>query len=182
MKLRRLFLAAEPHPAVRTLYRSVVDQSRMPVFYARLGVQDSPDGRFDMIVLHMVLLLSRLRQGGKETGALTQNLFDYMFADMDQNLREMGVGDLAVGRRIKAMAQGFYGRLAAYDKAIESGQPQNISASLHRNLYRTGAPTNTQLDVMAAYVLREAEALGRQSLEDLMNGTVRFGEPDLPEV
>ncbi|WP_374466727.1 ubiquinol-cytochrome C chaperone family protein, partial [Ferrovibrio sp.] len=91
------------------LYRAIVAQSRQAGFYREHGVPDSLDGRFDMIVLHSFLVMRRLRRIGAAAEPLSQQLFDLMFADMDSNLREIGVGDLSVGKKVKAMAQAFYG-------------------------------------------------------------------------
>src|SRR5512144_834346 len=114
------------------LYRIIVEQSRLPVFYSELGVRDTPDGRYDMIIAHMILVLRRLKGAPSETRELAQALFDLMFADMDQNLREMGVGDLAVGKRVKNMAKAFYGRLAAYDAALCADDSSALQAALSR--------------------------------------------------
>ena len=92
------------------LYGAVVAQARQVVFYRDLGVPDTVDGRFELIVLHMVLLLRRLNREGDDGAALRQALFDVLLDDMDRSLREMGVGDLGVGRRVKAMGKAFYGR------------------------------------------------------------------------
>ena len=102
--------------SARLLYAAVVARAREPVFYTRFRVPDSLDGRFDMIALHAFLVLRRLKEEGADGAALGQALFDVIFSDMDRSLREMGAGDLGVGRRVKRMARGFYGRIAAYDQ------------------------------------------------------------------
>lgn len=175
-----MFGAPSASSARRTaeeLYRAIVVQARQPIFYTAGGVADTPDGRFDMILLHAALVIRRL--GRETTGSerLAQALFDYMFADLDQNLREMGVGDLAVGKRIKAMARGFYGRLAAYDQAIRASDASALGEALRRNLYRKATPSPAQLAAMATYVLREVAALQAQPLNALAAGTLRFGLP-----
>lgn len=159
------------------LYRAIVLQARQPAFYAIAGVDDTPDGRWDLIVAHAVLVLRRLHRSPEETRALGQALFDLMFADMDQNLREMGVGDLAVGKRIKAMAKAFYGRLAAYDQALSDDDPAPLRAALRRNLYRKMEPQEAQVEMMACYLRREAERLDTQPLATLQAGQLSFGAP-----
>ncbi len=99
-----------------------------------------------------------------------------MFEDMDQNLREMGVGDLGVGRRVKAMAQAFYGRTAAYETASASDDAALVEA-LRRNLYRGTAPGHADVAAMVAYMRREAAALDALDVERLMEGNLRFGAP-----
>ena len=103
------------HDSADQLYRRLVRQARDPVFYLHLGVPDTPDGRFDMIILHAFLVIRRLKAEHERTVGLAQAIFDLMFADMDQNLREMGVGDLGVSKRIKGMAEACYGRTVAYE-------------------------------------------------------------------
>ena len=160
----------------RGLYLSLVAQARQPGFYLQCGVPDTVDGRFDMILLHAFLVLRRLKRDQSRTADLAQALFDMMFADMDRNLREMGVGDLAVGRRIKAMAAAFYGRIAAYQAGLDAGDPV-LAEALKRNLYRKASPDATAIAAVAGYLRREARALDGQPLAGLMAGTVTFGPP-----
>ena len=91
-------------------------QARQPVFYESYGVPDSVDGRFEMIALHCYLLMRRLQAAGDK--ALSQKLFDIFFVSMDQSLREMGVGDLAVPKHMKRMMNGFNGRADGYEQAL----------------------------------------------------------------
>jgi cytochrome b pre-mRNA-processing protein 3 len=100
----------------RRLHAAATAQSRRPEFYQTLGAPDSVDGRFELLTLHIVLLLERLR----EQPAVRQELFDTYVSDLDGALREMGVGDLSMGRRMKQLGQVFYGRAAAFDAAFRS--------------------------------------------------------------
>ncbi|TVR81612.1 MAG: hypothetical protein EA405_08305 [Rhodospirillales bacterium] len=178
MDLLRHFRPSPFEIAARQLYIAAVEQARNPLFYQSCGVPDTPDGRFDMIVIHVVLLLRRMKQDREATSALSQALFDLMFADMDQNLREMGVGDVSVGPRIKAMAKNFYGRLAAYDQALAADAPEGaLEAALRRNLYRKSAPSIDLVAAVADYMRREAEALAAVATDDLCRAAVRFGTP-----
>ena len=102
------------------LYVAIVNQARQPFLFDKFGGPDTVDGRFDMISLHVFLILRKLNNDEYKVKGLSQSLFDTMFADMDRSLREMGAGDLGVGKRVKAMATAFYGRLSAYEKAIEN--------------------------------------------------------------
>src|SRR5215467_3304390 len=113
-----------PPGTIETIYGMIVTQAREPLFYRELGVPDTVDGRFDLILLHLWIVLSRLRaaEAGKEPGqGLSQALFDRFCEDMDDNLREMGVGDLAVPKRMQAFGEAFYGRSRAYDAALVEG-------------------------------------------------------------
>jgi cytochrome b pre-mRNA-processing protein 3 len=148
------------------LYALAVEQARRPEFYSRLGVPDTLDGRFEMIALHVFLLLHRLKQRG-EAPALAQALFDLMFQDMDQNLREIGVGDLSVGKRVKTMAKALYGRCAAYEAGLAEGDA-GLAAALRRNLFGTlDAVEDVVLARFCAYLRREAAALAAQPLGQL---------------
>ena len=157
----------------RQLYGEVVRQARQPVFYGALGVPDTADGRFDLIALHAFLMLRRLRRDHGETRHLAQELFDLMFVDMDENLREMGIGDLSVGKRVKGMAKAFYGRIAAYESGLDDGDAV-LAEALRRNLFRKIEPAEGQVAAMAAYVRRAATALDAVAVDRLMAGNVRF--------
>src|SRR3979411_2634123 len=102
-------------------YRRVVEQARRPGFFTDCGVPDTVDGRFELICLHAFLYLHRLKREQQGAAGLGQRFFDMMFADFDRSLREMGTGDLSVGREIKRMAQAFYGRIEAYGGGLSSG-------------------------------------------------------------
>ncbi|MBI1985372.1 MAG: ubiquinol-cytochrome C chaperone family protein [Rhodospirillales bacterium] len=175
-KLFDFFGAGRLEAPARGLYLSLVAQARQPGFYLQCGVPDTVDGRFDMILLHAFLVLRRLKRDHSRTADLAQALFDLMFADMDRNLREMGVGDLAVGRRVKAMAAAFYGRIAAYEAGLDAGDA-TLAEALKRNLYRKANPDAAAIDAVAAYLRREALALDGQPLAGLMAGAVTFGPP-----
>lgn len=172
----KLFVSRKTHPIAATLYASAVNQARLPIFYQDYGVPDTFDGRFEMISLHTYLVLRRLQMPGSETKALSQALFDTLFADMDRSFREMGVGDLGVGKRVKAMARAFYGRVSAYDEGLV-GKQGAMEAALRRNLYGTTSPTDEQLVNMEAYFRREAARIDTCSIDDLEAGAVSFGTP-----
>jgi len=158
------------------LYASLVAHARRPEFYARAGVPDSVDGRFDMIVLHVVLVLYRLRAEGDAGRDLAQALFDMFFVDMDRNLREMGVGDLAVGSRVKGMAKAFYGRAAAYEAALTEGDSA-LADALRRNLYGTASAKPWELAAMSNYVPRAVASLVGQNGAELLAGRLDFPPP-----
>lgn len=160
--------------SAETLYGAAIRQARQPGFYLDLGVPDTADGRFDMIALHVYLTLRRLKNLGEAGQALAQALFDHMFVDVDRNLREMGVGDLGVGRQVKAMAAGFYGRIAAYDAGLAGGE-EALAQALARNLYRNAEPTALALQSMSRYVAAVAASLETSTVEELLRGAIDFG-------
>lgn len=174
-----IFRRRSAHPPARLLYEGVVAQARRPEFYEQAGVPDSVDGRFELVALHCFLLLRRLRVEGEATARLRQGVFDWMFADMDASLRELGAGDLGVGRRVKHMARGFYGRIAAYDRGLDHGGSM-LPDALRRNLYGTVDPPPALVAAMADYVQAAAARLARQPAAALIRGTVEFGALAFP--
>jgi cytochrome b pre-mRNA-processing protein 3 len=174
--LRRTFTPSPGQLTANALYNTLVAQARQPGFYLAGDVPDTLDGRFDMIVLHAFLVMRRLRDGGASGEALSQALFDEMFADMDRSLREMGVGDMGIGRRVRAMGKAFMGRVKAYEEGLEQGGTA-LEEALARNLYRSGPPAAGAVDRIAAYVRREVAELKAQPLAALMAGEITFGTP-----
>jgi cytochrome b pre-mRNA-processing protein 3 len=160
--------------AVEGLYRSVVDAAREPDFFASLGVPDNLDGRFETLALHTFLVLRRLKPEPAAAG-LSRALTEAFIADMDRSLREMGAADLGVGRRVRAMAQALYGRIKAYDRALEATGDAALEAALRRNLYGTLAmPRVADLAAVARYMRRQHAALAAQPISELQAGRVEF--------
>lgn len=174
MIFSRLFGSKKWEGPARSLYESVVAQARRPEFYRDLGVPDTVDGRFELVALHGYLLLRRLRPMQDGAG-LAQTLFDVIFADMDASLREMGAGDLGVGKRVKVMAKGFYGRMAAYDAGLAGEAP--LTEALRRNLYGTVEPAPDVLAAMAAYLRNATQGLEKQADSGLLAGRATFPNP-----
>lgn len=160
------------------LYSAILEHARLPLFYTDYGVSDTVDGRFDMIVLHAHILFDRLKDGSGEQEQLSQAVFDLMFADMDQNLREMGVGDVGVAKRIKAMAEAFYGRATAYADALKKkDDDHDLIAALKRNLYRKTTPSDIQVTTLATYVRTQVSQFAAQDLADIQKGHISFYMP-----
>ncbi len=175
MILKKLFGPKQEVISAEKIYQSIVAQARTPQFYLEVEVPDTIDGRYEMIALHCFLVLRRLKKSGDKFQSLSQEVFDLMFQDMDQSLREIGVGDLAVGKRIKKMAEVFYGRIIAYEEALEDGD-EPLEVALERNHYGTleVAPSEEILKRMADYVRQNDAYL--ESVEDanLKNGEISF--------
>ena len=167
----------ESHEEVaRGLYGEIVTQARRAAFYRDWGVPDSLDGRFDLILLHVFLVLRRLKDDRAIDPGLGQALFDTLFSDMDQSLREMGAGDLGVGKRVKRMVEAFYGRLEAYEAGLAAGEGL-LEEALRRNLYGTVAAPEEGVEVLAGYVRRQAAKLAEQPAAELLAGRVGFAPP-----
>lgn len=174
--LKRLFASDSNAAPARALYDAAVAQARQPAFYRDLGVPDTIDGRFELITLHVFLILNRLKQGDDDAQALGQAVFNAMFEDMDYSLRELGAGDMGVGPRVKRMAQAFYGRAAAYDAGLSGAA--NLEAAVRRNVFGTvGEPDDRPAAVMSDYIRREAVALAEKEASALLQGRVEFGPP-----
>jgi len=155
------------------IYTTIVEQSRQPGFYLNCGVPDTPEGRFDMIVVHTFLVIRLLKDETGEAADLAQAIFDLLFSDMDQNLREMGTGDMGVGKKIKAMAEAFYGRLKAYEDGL-TGEG-SLEEALDRNLYRNTTPLPAHIEAFALYMRREARQLEERTVPKLLAGDITFG-------
>ena len=157
-------------------YRRVVEQARQPVFFSKYGVPDTLDGRFELICLHAFLYLHRLKADRPQASPFCQGLFDRMFADFDRSLREMGVGDLSVGKHVKRMARAFYGRILSYEAGL-AGDDSVLAAALARNVFGTISAPESDADGMAAYVRCAVRALRSQSAGDLLAGEISFESP-----
>jgi cytochrome b pre-mRNA-processing protein 3 len=173
------FLHRDRHARVgRALYAAAVTAARAPLFYTEIGVADTLDGRFDLIGLHGFLLIRRLGRE-PEGAALAQAVFDAMFADMDASLREMGVGDLSLPARVRAMWEAFHGRAAAYERAFADPDPAALAAALTRNVWRGAAPEGAAARL--ARIARAQDAhLAAQPLAAFAAGTATFLEPAEP--
>jgi cytochrome b pre-mRNA-processing protein 3 len=161
----RLFRSRDPAPE-QAIYAAIVAQARQPDFYSDLGVPDTLEGRYELLMLHGFLYMHRLKNEAPPVKEVAQKVFDSMFTDMDRNLREMGVGDLTVPKKIKKMAQAFYGRLAAYDAALDAGGPALPEAVL-RNVFGGDAEAKANAESLAAYMQRAAAALAGQDIAAL---------------
>lgn len=164
--------------AARRLYVALSAQARRPAFFARWGVPDTLDGRFDCVALHAFLVLDRLkREDSAQAAALAQHLVDTFVEDMDRTVRELGVGDMGVARRVKAMAQALYGRAAVYSAAL-SGDAAALDDALRRNLYGTvESPDSAGVAAMASYVRQAAATLAAGEGAALL-----AGKPEFPEI
>lgn len=159
------------------LYGAAVAAARDPYFYAELGVPDTVDGRFDMVSLHVYLVVRRLGALPEPGPKLAQAVFDAMFSDMDVNLREMGVGDLSVAKRNRAMWEAFHGRAAAYQAALAAGDDGALEEALRRNVWRGAVPGEGDVAGLLARIVRRRDAaLAGQALAGLREGKVHFGE------
>lgn len=160
------------------LYDIAVAHARSEAFY-RNGTADTPEGRFEIIALHIILLIRRGVAEGEGAKPFNQTLFDVMFDDMDAGLRELGVGDTSVPKRIKKMSEAFYGRAKAYGEAIAADDPVALAAALRRNV---ALSEGANLPGWSAYVLACEAHLAALSFADITKtpGQITlFPKPDL---
>jgi cytochrome b pre-mRNA-processing protein 3 len=153
--------------AGEALYEAATRQARQTWFYSELGVPDSPEGRFELYSLHVVLLLHRLRSAGNPAAAETaQALFDTYVSALDHALREMGVGDLSVAKKMRKLGEAFYGRAKAYDAVLAAGDRTELTALIARTVFAEVADPSA--GVLADYVLSSADLLTAQPLDAIM--------------
>lgn len=175
----RLFRPRKDRARVRAVYAVIVAQARQPVFYAELGVPDTLEGRYDMLMLHAFLYMHRLKDEAEPIKDVAQEVFDYMFSDMDRSLREIGIGDLTVPKKIKKMAQAFYGRAAAYDGALVKAGP-DLAAAVQRNVFGGDAAAACGAQAVAEYMRKAAKSLAGQDAESLTQTGPVFVAPAAP--
>jgi cytochrome b pre-mRNA-processing protein 3 len=170
----RLFRHKSQDSIIASLYGAIVAQARAPVFYRDYGVPDTVNGRFEMIALHCVLVLERLEQGTTPRRRLGQAVFDRFCEDMDDSVREIGVGDLAVPRAMRRIGEAFYGRQAAYRAALAAPGDERLAAVLERNVF-AGASNRAGIRRLATYVRAAARRLREQDGFEL--GVLAFPHP-----
>ena len=161
---------------ISVLYGTIVAQARMPCFYQDYAVADTVNGRFDLIVLHLSLVLDRL-SGEPALRELWQGLFDHFCRDMDHNLREMGISDLKVPKEMRRMGEAFYGRAQAYRAALAATDEGALVEAVARNIYG-GAPAAPDAPHRLAVYMKEAvRHLAAQDANALAAGTLHFPDP-----
>jgi cytochrome b pre-mRNA-processing protein 3 len=186
----KLFRWSSPTTSIDDLYGAIVAQARRPAFYSRYGVPDTVEGRFDLIVLHLVLVLAGIGPAGGPAGQdagpdrgdtrdIGQGLFDAFCRDLDGNLREMGVGDLTVPKKMRGFAEAFYGRQAAYLAALAAPDRRELENALARNIF--GATETADGPArLAAYVRTALARFGAQE-QSAFEAALRRGEVAFPE-
>lgn len=162
--------------AVQRLYEAVLAQARSPQFYGPGRVPDTVDGRFDLLALHLALVIRRLQGGDRTNAALAQDLFDAFVRDMDINLRELGASDSRFGKKMRHMVESFYGRAKSYGEALDQEGEGPLCEALSRNLF-DGAAGPEELGRMAAYCRAAAAALAEAEPKAWLSGAAMFPAP-----
>jgi cytochrome b pre-mRNA-processing protein 3 len=164
--------------SIASLYGMIVAQARATPFYRIYGVPDTVNGRFEMVVLHTVLVLRRLESEPVPVRRLGQALFDRFCRDMDGSLREMGVGDLAVPAKMRKIGEAFYGRQAVYVAALAASDPGPLIAALERNVFGAEPGTEPGAGRLATYVRAAAGQLAGQDGQALVRAELTFPDPE----
>ncbi|MDF1720067.1 MAG: ubiquinol-cytochrome C chaperone family protein [Minwuia sp.] len=163
--------------AAHSLYQTAGEQARLPMFYTDWQVEDSFDGRFDLLLIHVHLLIRRANVEARPAPRLAQMLFEVMLKDLDQGLRLSGVGDIGIGHRVKKMSHAYYGRATAYDAALDDEDMDALRDALHRNVYRGRDVSPATLDRLTAYVRENWRVLAAMAFSDLVTGSHTFLPP-----
>ena len=173
--LKRLFRPRQARIAGEALYAGLVDQARQPALYHELGVADRIDARFELYVLHLGLLLARLKGEGEEAAEAGQVVFDTFVGALDDTLRELGVGDLSVAKKMRKLGEAVYGRLIGYQNAVSDGDREALTGLLARAVY--GDEDSLQAaSRLADYALSTHNSLAERRLDDILRGRLDWPE------
>jgi cytochrome b pre-mRNA-processing protein 3 len=171
--LGRLFAPRPEAQAGRALYAAAAAQARSPGLYRDWGTPDTPEGRFELVTMHVALVLLRLKGRGKPAAEISQQLFESFVRSLDDALREMGVGDVVVGKRMKALGEAFYGRMRAYELALAARpDPAELEALVARTALEGARGGDSR--ALAGYAARAADILDATPIEDLLAGRPRW--------
>jgi cytochrome b pre-mRNA-processing protein 3 len=172
--LQRLFRKKAVKATARTIYDQLSTASREPSLYGFGKVADSPDGRFELLALHSAILFARLAKRGEQAEEIAQEVFDILFSAMDHALRELGVGDISVGKRIRKLAESFYGRMAIYHEALaaDQGGQDALAAAIASHVLESPEADHPFAQTLAMRVRSWSRSLAQQSDEVILTGAV----------
>ena len=171
---RLLRRGGERRRTVETLHGRINDASRRPALYEGLGVPDTVEGRFECLCLHVILALRRLNRLPEPGPDIAQDLVNSVFLQLDASLRELGVGDMGVPKRMKKLGAAFYGRAAGYDAALDAGDRDALAAALARNVI---GREEADAGPLADYVRASADVLGAADLAVFLGAGPLFPDP-----
>ena len=142
---------------VKKIYQSIIDNSRSKIFYIDLDIDDSFESRFDLVILHSFIIFQYFIEIDDKKNELSQSLFDFMFNDFENNLREMGFGDIAVNKRMKKFISAFYGRILSYSNSYaeykENNSLLNFSLAIKKNIYNNKNISDEKVNLISNYVV-----------------------------
>jgi cytochrome b pre-mRNA-processing protein 3 len=175
-----LFRRTRKEDTIAALYDAIVAQARSPALYRAYGVPDTVTGRLEMILLHTLLFCRRAGDAAADLRAMAQDVFDLFCCDMDGNLREMGVGDLAVPRKMRQIGEAFYGRAMAYEAPLNNEDEPALAEALARNVFSGAAADGAASRRLATYMIWAGRELARQEDTALAAGEIKFPNPETP--
>lgn len=161
--LRNLFRQRPDERQGDALYALAVEQARQPDFYTSLGVTDQIDARFELYTLHVLILFLRLKGDGERGEVAAQRLFDTYISSLDNTLRELGVGDVSVGKKMRKLGESLYGRMSAYEGPLRADDVETLSVSLAKNVYESADAATGH--ALARYAVASRQNLATQSFE-----------------
>ena len=169
---------------VKDVYQSIIDNSRSKIFYIDLDVDDSFESRFDLVILHSFIIFQYFIEIGDKKNQLSQSLFDFMFHDFENNLREMGFGDIAVNKRMKKFISAFYGRILSYSNSYaeykENNSLLNFSLAIKKNIYKNKKISDEKINLISDYVVSNIDIFLNNNYET--NISMQFKFKNLEEV
>lgn len=179
-----LFRRKAPDP-VELLYPKIVEKARQPAFYLDCAVPDTVEGRFEMILLHLAVVFQRFRNGDEAEKAVAQTVVEAFFNDMDRSLREMGIGDTSVPKKMKKLGQAYNGRLMAYHRAIDARDADDFARIVIRNVMAQDDGTETEAQragaaEIAAYAMATVDRLAEASIRNLIDGDIPVATISIP--
>lgn len=162
---------------VRRQYETITRTARNPLFYREMNAPDTVMGRFEILVLHMVLFFRHSRNAGDIAQMVAQEIVEAFFEDIDHSMRELGIGDAGVPKRMKKLTRMFYGRVKSYEDAIAAGDAAALAAALGRNIHPAAEADAPPMDALAAYALVADAGLAAVPARHFEDGTVAFPDP-----
>lgn len=165
---------------VKEIYQSIIDNSRSKIFYMDLDIDDSFESRFDLVILHSFIIFQYFIEIGDKKNKLSQSLFDFMFHDFENNLREMGFGDIAVNKRMKQFIKAFYGRIDNYSKSLlffnESNNCTMLTETISRNIYKEKTVEAKCIEFWKNYIISNIDYMNSNTLDDNIDSLFSFNE------
>jgi len=163
---------------VKDVYQSIIDNSRSKIFYINLDVDDSFESRFDLVILHSFIIFQYFIEINDKKNKLSQSLFDFMFHDFENNLREMGYGDIAVNKRMKKFISAFYGRILSYSNSYldykKNESLSNFSIAIRKNIYKNKKISDEKVNLISNYAISNIALFLTNDYETNINMKFKF--------
>ena len=163
---------------IENIYTNIVKTSRNKNFFLDFNVEDTVEGRFDIIILHSFIVFQFFLHIGQKKSTLSQLLFDHMFADFDNNLREMGFGDIAVNKRMKQFIKAFYGRISNYSKSLSHFEQiyddTMLKKTILKNIYKEKNPGNECINFWKDYIIDNKKYFNDNTLDENLKNLFSF--------